>query len=299
MKYSIVFKGGETNAVSNSLFIKLNAKAARELDTEYIVLNDVYLYSNEQCLLLFQSNNVLSIIQSIRTKMNEHALSVLHYHSPNLSRRKDNRFAVQNYIDDIGVIVHLPVALHSDYFQQKNALVSAQYLPPFTQPNFKNGHTYFHHELSLTALYIINAMKCRTDNVDLSTYITCAELSRMTEISPEIIKRELASPSLKPFVQLKKVERCKTQTLEFTDDGKRQLISNEASEDEADIDTKISNQDPFQKTIDFPLKEYAYHNHLALMRRLTEEYKKVLNNTNAIPEIKKEAALAFCLMEGV
>ncbi|MFV0574572.1 MAG: hypothetical protein ACK5NC_04015 [Vibrio sp.] len=297
MKYSIVFIGTEAGIKSNSLFIKPNTKASQALDVKTVVVEDISIVWDSQLFRPFQSGNVSLIIDNIRNQMKGLTLSYLRSRSSELSRRKDSRLAVQNYIDEIGLIIALPVSLHLDYFQQKNALKEAEWLAAFPSPDFSFPISNIHDGLTLTELYIINAMKRKTDKIDLSTYLTCAELSRMTEIPPELIKRALMSPSLQPFVRVKKVDGCKAQTLEFTDQGKAEFLINQSSKEieESEMTTKTT----ILKPMSFPLAEYSYHTHLALMKRLTDEYKKILKSNTPISELQKVASLALCLMGAI
>lgn len=293
MKFSIVFKTVQATGERSSVFIKLNPKTAKMLGKDVIVCRDANIYWHPQWFWLFQPDHSPALIQHIRSQIKSYVSSYLQ-HSSNLHRRKDKRLAVQNYVDEIGVIISYSVSFHSDFVRQKTALSDRKWLASFQEPQFISKRVHDYNKLSLTELYIINTMISRTDNIDRSTYLTCAELSRMTKVSPETLKRSLSSPLLTPFIQIKKVDGCKTQTLEFTDKGKVEFLNTSLLSVHEESGTETLGE---QRQNRYPLNEYTYHTHLALIKRLTDEYKKILNSNTPIIELQKEACLALCLMD--
>lgn len=308
MQYNIIFNTAPNTNKETRLFLKFKTDKLQPRYKECDLIDfPTKAIPKDWWLLLFQLENYHTCLNNIRAQYKEEARVYLVNHPALFIRnKKKQRIAVQNYIDEIGIILPAPLSIHTDYHQQQQALIECEWLESQPLPqHIKKPIWNTRDQLNLTELRILTEMRWRTDLRTQLTYLTCAELGRKMEVSPEILRRALASKALEPFVEVEKVQGCKTQTLQFTPHGRAVFLENVKTKtcEEGDlytrdlIDERTTINTSVQKV--FPLSDYHFHAHIALVKRLTDEYKKILNNHIAIPEIRKQASLALALMDAI
>ncbi|MCG9703000.1 hypothetical protein L1D19_23325 [Vibrio natriegens] len=207
-----------------------------------------------------------------------------------------------SYIAELGLILPLTVPLHSDY-QQTLASFSKQGFFELDQRNLNWQETELealsppttidNMYLSISAQRLLKEVR-RLTNLDANEcYVTCSSLTQLYGLSRAGIDKIIKSPLVKTYLTQRKLSGSKNIGFEWTEFGLEYWVSQYKN-----VRSKFPHVSERHTHPGFK-ETYAFDTHVALIKRLGDEYKKALTDRCQIPEIKREAAISLALLDAM
>lgn len=242
--------------------------------------------------LLFRENGYRTHATEIREQLQRLGRQCVHQciQSGQIKRKKINdSIVVENYIDEMAVIIPAPIQFHSNYDEQAFALLtqkasvnpSLAYPRKLITPNAIDGKA-----LSLTAKKILYIVARNTNLISGECCITCTNLYRLAGIPRSTIDKVMSSPVMQDVLVKYKFSGCRAMGFYWTDKGKEIMLAKPLGAYAKKLSEGV-------KT-DWP--NYSFQTHTALIKWLRDEYKKQLRNSQ-IPIVQKEAAISLALLD--
>ncbi len=256
---------------------------------------------------IFTPNGYSRFITAQRNRLEEHGTHFLtkgegqHYVFPRKSKLE--QVSLSSYIAEIGMILPFSVILHTDYDCQLTALTKNE-LCNLSRPmlNWRTTSTpkalvlprYIDKKpLPFLLAKLLRIIRAHT-NIDANEcYITSSQLAQHHGFSRAWIDKTLDSPFGTKWLIKRKLTGSKNIGFEWTEYGSKHWVSQYKNVRSKSLFLSERTPHPgFNET-------YAFDTHVALIKRLGDEYKKALTERCQIPEIKREAAISLAMLDAM
>ncbi|TCT61103.1 hypothetical protein [Vibrio crassostreae] len=243
--------------------------------------------------LLFMAEGYTTYISSIKTQLKsigqQHVRQCIQ--NGQIKRNKATiHIAIENYIDEIAIIIPAPIQLHSNYDNQAIKLASHQQVKCVPKWAYLNmpliPQIIDDKALSLTTKKILHIIAKNTNLVSGECCLTCTHLYRIANIPRATIDKVMSSKEIQSVLVKQKFNGCKEMGFYWTEKGKALILAKLST-----YDTKKQSKG---FTTDWPI--YSFGIHTALIKQLSDEYKKQLRNSQ-IPIVQREAAISLALLD--
>jgi hypothetical protein len=259
---------------------------------EYIVATDSAALTMLPFECLFTEGGYSHYVTHLKMELKKVGLLYLTqcFQCGSIKRKSTHRIAIENYIDEIAVIIPSPIQLHSHYDKQALILASYQEIVCYPRRGYCDKpilpQAIDNKILSLTAKRILQIVARCTNLISGECCITCTDLYRLADIPRATIDKVMNSPVIRSVLVKEKFNGCKEMGFSWTEKGRNIMLT-------TSLENYAARQSDGLGT-DWP--NYSFRVHTVLIKRLRDEYKKQLKKSQ-IPTVQKEAAISLTLLD--